>query len=72
MHRDYDPMWMIRVPENVMAALHAVQLPAAALKSADRLPRRDRGESRRHAATVTRSISTGPGMGSPWATSDSM
>jgi hypothetical protein len=33
---------------------------------------RDGREPRRHAATVTRSISIGPGMGSPCATSDSM
>lgn len=37
-----------------------------------RLPWLDDRESRCHAATVTRSISTGPGMGSSCATSDSM
>lgn len=71
-HRYDDAMRVIGMPEDVVAALDPIKLPTAPLQRADRLPRRDRGESRRHAATVTRSISTGPGMGSPWATSDSM
>lgn len=71
-HRDYDPVGVIGVPEDVMAPLDSIELPAAALQRADRLARRDRRKPWRHAATVTRSISTGPGMGSPCATSDSM
>jgi hypothetical protein len=71
-HRDDDPMSVIGVPEDVVAPLDPIQLPAAALQRADRLAWRDRREPRRHAATVTRSISTGPGIGSPCATSDSM
>jgi hypothetical protein len=71
-HRDDDPMSVIGMPEDVMAPLDAIKLPAAALQSANHLAWRDGREPRRHAATVTRSISTGPGMGSPCATSDSM
>ena len=72
MHRDDDPMSVIGMAEDVMASLAPIELPAAALQGADRLARRDGREARRHAATVTRSISTGPGIGSPCATSDSM
>lgn len=71
-HRHDDAMRVIGMPEDVVAALNPIKLPAAPFQRADGLPRRYRGESRRHAATVTRSISTGPGIGSPWATSDSM
>ena len=71
-HRDDDSMSVIGMPEDVVAPLDPIELPAAALQSADRLARRDAREPRRHAATVTRSISTGPGIGSPCATSDSM
>lgn len=71
-HRDDDPMWVIGMPEDMVAPLDPIELPAAVLQSADRLARCDGRESRCHAATVTRSISTGPGMGSPCATSDSM
>jgi hypothetical protein len=71
-HWDDDPMSVIGMPEDVVAPLHPITLPAAALQGADRLARRDGREPRRHAATVTRSISTGPGIGSPCATSDSM
>lgn len=71
-HRDDDPMSVIGVPEDVMAPLDPIELPATALQRADRLARRDGRQPRRHAATVTRSISTGPGIGSPCATSDSM
>lgn len=72
MHRNDDPVGMVGVTEYVVAPLNSIELPAAALQCADRLAGRDRREPRRHAATVTRSISTGPGMGSPCATSDSM
>lgn len=72
MHRDDDPVGVIGMPEDVVAPLDPIELPAAALQCADRLARRDRRQPRRHAATVTRSISTGPGIGSPCATSDSM
>lgn len=72
MHRDDDPMGVIGMPEDVVAPLDPVELPTAALQRASRLARRDGREPRRHAATVTRSISTGPGIGSPCATSDSM
>jgi len=46
-------------------ALHPIELPAAALQRADRLARRDGPLPRRNAATVTRSISTDPGIGPP-------
>ena len=72
MHRDDDPMSVIGVPEDVVAAFDPIELPAAALQPADRLAWRNGREPWRHAATVTRSISTGPGIGSPCATSDSM
>lgn len=72
MHRDDDPMSVIGVTEYVVAPLDSIELPATALQRADCLARRDGREPRRHAATVTRSISTGPGIGSPCATSDSM
>lgn len=73
MHRDDDPMSVIGMPEDVMAPLDPIEFPATALQRANRLARRDGREPRRHAATtVTRSISTGPGIGSPCATSDSM
>jgi len=71
-HRDDDSVGVIGVAEDVVAPFDPIELPAAALQCADRLPRRDGREPRRHAATVTRSISTGPGIGSPCATSDSM
>lgn len=72
MHWDDDSMSVIGMMEDVMAPLDPIELPAAALQRANRLARRDGREPWRHAATVTRSISTGPGMGSPCATSDSM
>lgn len=71
-HRDNDPVSVIGVPEDVVAPLGPIKFPSAALQCADGLARRDGREPRRHAATVTRSISTGPGIGSPCATSDSM
>lgn len=71
-HRDDDTMSVIGMPEDVVAPLDPIELPAAALQGADHLARRDGREPRRHAATVTRSISTGPGIGSPCATNDSM
>lgn len=72
MHRDNYAMSVIGVTEDMVASLDPIELPAAALQRADHLAWRDGREPRRHAATVTRSISTGPGMGSPCATRDSM
>lgn len=71
-HWDHDPMRMVGMTEDLMAALGAVVFPAAAFEGAHGLLGRYRREPRRHAATVTRSISTGRGTGSPCATSDSM
>lgn len=37
-HRDDDPMSVIGMPEDVVAALDPIELPATALQRADRLP----------------------------------
>lgn len=65
MHWNHYPVGVIRVPEDVVTALDSIQFPAAALQRPNCLSWRDRRESRSHAATVTRSISTGPGTLSP-------
>lgn len=70
-HRDNDTVTMFGVPEDVVAPLHTVELPATAFESSNRLARCDGRKPRRHASTVTRSISIGPGTGSPWASRDS-
>ena len=70
-HRHDHSMPMIRVTEDVVASSDAIELPAAPLQPANRLARRHRRQPRRHAETVTRSISIGPGIGSPCAWSDS-
>lgn len=70
-HRNHDAVTVVGMAEDVVAALGAVELPAAALQRSDCLSRRDAREAGRHALTVTRSISIGPGIGSPCASSDS-
>ena len=69
--RHHDAMPVFGMPENVVASLDTIEAPAAALQRANRLPRCHGRKPRRHAPTVTRSISIGPGIGSPWAASDS-
>lgn len=41
MHRDDDTVRVIRMPEDVVASLDSIKLPATALQCADRLARRD-------------------------------
>ena len=71
MHRYDDAVLVVGVAKDVMASLCSVEAPATAFQGADRFSRRDAGEAWRHALTVTRSISIGPGIGSPCASSDS-
>jgi hypothetical protein len=70
-HRHDHTVPMLRVAKDVVAPPDPIELPAAPLQRAHRLPRRHRRQPRPHAETVTRSISTGPGTGSPCACSDS-
>ena len=71
MHWYDDAIPSIGVAEDVMASLAAVEAPTGALQSADGVPGRDPRKPWRHAPTVTRLTSTGSGIGSPWAVSDS-
>ncbi len=71
MQRNDNTMAVIWMTKDVVTSLDAIEAPAAPLQHADRLTRCDGREPRRQAPTVTRSISIGPGIGSPWASSDS-
>jgi hypothetical protein len=71
MHWYDDAMRVIGVPEDLVAALGAVQLPATPLKRSSCFAWRYGRQPRRHTLTVTRSISIGLGIGSPCASSDS-
>ncbi len=55
----------VGMAEHMVAAAHPIKLPAALSQHPDGLTSRDRGQPRAHTPTVTRSTSTGAGMGSP-------
>lgn len=70
-HRYDDAMAVFGMPEDLMASFDTIEFPTAPLQDTDRLARRHASEPRTHAPTVTRSISIGPGIGSPCASRDS-
>jgi len=70
-HGHDDAMPVLWMPEDLVAPLRTIELPAAPRQRAYRLSRRHGREPGRHAPTETRSISAGAGSGSPWASMDS-
>jgi hypothetical protein len=64
-HRHHHAVATVRMTEYLVASPDAIKLPAAAQSARTACRGVTAGSPWRHAETVTRSISIGPGVGSP-------